>query len=79
MSCWITLLLLVSVVFPIFRHHQSFVWEAGSGDYGQVTIYLSFRLAAFTSHASPKYFLFHLSHQIFGRMHGALNIDKKDN
>jgi hypothetical protein len=33
----------------------------------------------FTSHANPKYFFFHPSHQIFKRMHGALNIDKKDN
>jgi hypothetical protein len=35
--------------------------------------------AVFTSHTNPKYFLFHPSHQIFERMHGALNIDKKDN
>jgi hypothetical protein len=35
--------------------------------------------AVFTSHANPKYFLFHPSHQIFGRMHGALNVGKKDN
>jgi hypothetical protein len=35
--------------------------------------------AVFTSHANPNYFLFHPSHQIFGRMHGALNIGKKDN
>jgi hypothetical protein len=33
----------------------------------------------FTSHANPKYFLFHSSHQIFGRMHRVLNVDKKDN
>jgi hypothetical protein len=33
----------------------------------------------FTSHANPKYFLFHPSHRIFGRMHGALNVGKKDN
>jgi hypothetical protein len=25
----------------------------------------------------PKYFLCHLSHRIFGRMHGVLNVDKK--
>jgi hypothetical protein len=28
---------------------------------------------------NPKYFLFHPSNQIFRRMHGALNIGKKDN
>jgi hypothetical protein len=30
-------------------------------------------------HPNPKYFLFHPSHQIFRRMHGALNVGKKDN
>jgi hypothetical protein len=35
--------------------------------------------ALFTSHPNPKYFLFHPSHQIFRRMHGVLNVDKKDN
>jgi hypothetical protein len=30
-------------------------------------------------HPNPKYFLFHLLHQIFRRMHGVLNIGKKDN
>jgi hypothetical protein len=35
--------------------------------------------ALFTSPPNPKYFLFHSLHQIFRRMHGALNIDKKDN
>jgi hypothetical protein len=33
----------------------------------------------FTSRANQKYFLFHSSHRIFGRMHGALNVGKKDN
>jgi hypothetical protein len=33
----------------------------------------------FTSHANPKYFLFHPSHQIFKRMYGALNVGKKNN
>jgi hypothetical protein len=33
----------------------------------------------FTSHVNPKYFLFHSLHRIFGRMHGALNVGKKDN
>jgi hypothetical protein len=33
--------------------------------------------ALFTSHANLKYFFFHLSHQIFQRMHGALNVGKK--
>jgi hypothetical protein len=33
----------------------------------------------FTSHANPKYFLFHLLYQIFERMYGVLNIGKKDN
>jgi hypothetical protein len=28
---------------------------------------------------NPKYFLFHPSHQIFRRMHEALNVGKKDN
>jgi hypothetical protein len=28
---------------------------------------------------NPKYFLLHTSHQIFRRMHGALNVGKKDN
>jgi subtilisin family serine protease len=36
-------------------------------------------MALFTSHANPKYFLFHPSHQIFRRMYGALNVGKKDN
>jgi hypothetical protein len=36
-------------------------------------------LALFTSHANPKYFLFHPSHRIFRRIHGALNVGKKDN
>jgi hypothetical protein len=31
------------------------------------------------SHPNPKYFLFHPSHQIFRRMHGALNVGKKEN
>jgi hypothetical protein len=35
--------------------------------------------AVFTSHANPKYFLFHPSHRIFRRMHETLNIGKKDN
>jgi Holliday junction resolvasome RuvABC ATP-dependent DNA helicase subunit len=35
--------------------------------------------AWFTSHANPKYFLFHPSHRIFRRMHRALNVGKKDN
>jgi hypothetical protein len=35
--------------------------------------------ASFTSPPNPKYFLLHTSHQIFRRMHGALNVDKKDN
>jgi hypothetical protein len=30
-------------------------------------------------HANPKYFLCHLSHRIFGCIHRALNVDKKDN
>jgi hypothetical protein len=30
-------------------------------------------------HLNPKYFLFHPSHQIFQRMHGALNVGKKNN
>jgi hypothetical protein len=30
-------------------------------------------------HPNPKYFLFHPSHQIFQRMHGVLNVGKKDN
>jgi hypothetical protein len=29
--------------------------------------------------SNPKYFLLHTSHQIFRRMHGALNVGKKDN
>jgi hypothetical protein len=33
----------------------------------------------FTSHANPKHFLFHPPHRIFRRMHGALNVGKKDN
>jgi HEPN domain-containing protein len=33
--------------------------------------------ALFTSHANPKYFLFHPSHQIFERMHEVLNVGKK--
>jgi hypothetical protein len=40
--------------------------------------YLPIR-AMFTSHANLKYFLFHPSHRIFKRMHGALNVDKKTN
>jgi hypothetical protein len=39
----------------------------------------NFTMALFTSHPNPKYFLFHPSHQIFRRIHGALNIGKKDN
>jgi hypothetical protein len=35
--------------------------------------------AAFTSHPNLKYFFFHPSHQIFRRMHGVLNVGKKDN
>jgi hypothetical protein len=33
----------------------------------------------FTFHVNPKYFFFHPSHRIFGCMHGALNVGKKDN
>jgi hypothetical protein len=33
--------------------------------------------AAFTSYRNPKYFLFHLSHQIFKHMHETLNVGKK--
>jgi hypothetical protein len=36
-------------------------------------------MALFTSHANPKYFIFHPSHRIFRRMHGTLNVGKKDN
>jgi hypothetical protein len=32
-----------------------------------------------TFHPNLKYFLFHLSHQIFRCMHEALNVHKKDN
>jgi hypothetical protein len=35
--------------------------------------------AWFTSHLNPKYLLFHSLHQIFRRMHEALNVGKKDN
>jgi hypothetical protein len=35
--------------------------------------------ALFSCHANPKYFLFYLSHRIFKRMHGALNVGKKNN
>jgi hypothetical protein len=38
-----------------------------------------YTMDVFTSHANPKYFLFHPSHRIFRRMHVALNIGKKDN
>jgi hypothetical protein len=31
------------------------------------------------THANPKYFLLHPSHQIFKRMHEALNVGKKNN
>jgi hypothetical protein len=33
--------------------------------------------AIFTSHANPKYFLFHPLYQIFGYIYGVLNIGKK--
>jgi hypothetical protein len=33
----------------------------------------------FTFYANPKYFIFHPSHRIFGCMHEALNVGKKDN
>jgi hypothetical protein len=33
--------------------------------------------APFTSHVNLNYFLFHLSHQIFKRIHGVLNMGKK--
>jgi hypothetical protein len=32
-----------------------------------------------TFHVNPKYFLFHLSHRIFKRMYGVLNVGKKNN
>jgi hypothetical protein len=32
----------------------------------------------FSFHANPKYFLFYPSHQIFGHMHGVLNVGKKN-
>jgi hypothetical protein len=35
--------------------------------------------ASFTSPPNPKYFLLHTSHQIFRRMHRALNVGKKNN
>jgi hypothetical protein len=38
-----------------------------------------FSRASFTSPPNPKYFLLHTSHQIFRRMHEALNVGKKDN
>jgi hypothetical protein len=34
-------------------------------------------MGVFTFHANLKNFLFHPSHRIFGRMHGALNVGKK--
>jgi hypothetical protein len=36
-------------------------------------------MGVFTSRTNPKYFLFHPSHRIFGRMHETLNVGKKDN
>jgi hypothetical protein len=33
--------------------------------------------ALFTSHANPKYLIFHPSHRIFKHMNGALNVGKK--
>jgi hypothetical protein len=46
----------------------------------------SFRVAqpkldsgVFPYHANLKYFLFHLLHRIFERMHEILNVSKKDN
>jgi hypothetical protein len=36
-------------------------------------------MGVFTSHTNPKYFLLYPSHRIFERMHGILNVGKKDN
>jgi hypothetical protein len=41
--------------------------------------YMSSATALFSCHANPKYFLFHPSHRIFKRMHGVLNVGKKNN
>jgi hypothetical protein len=41
------------------------------------TLFFSQIQGAFTSHANPKYFLFHPLHQIFERMHVVLNVGKK--
>jgi hypothetical protein len=46
---------------------------------GKKTVIAKRSQALFTSHPNPKYFLFHPSHQIFRRMHEALNVGKKDN
>jgi hypothetical protein len=45
----------------------------------QIECSQNFMMALFTFHPNPKYFLFHPSHQIFRRMHGTLNVGKKDN
>jgi hypothetical protein len=48
--------------------------------WGLAHTYIRYTLeAAFTSPPNPKYFLLHTSYQIFQRMHGALNVGKKDN
>jgi hypothetical protein len=41
--------------------------------------FLCFSMTSFTFPSNPKYFLLHISHQIFRRMHEALNVGKKDN
>jgi hypothetical protein len=41
-----------------------------------LTVQLNYQ-ALFTSYTNSKYFLLHPSHQIFKRMHGALNVGKK--
>jgi hypothetical protein len=55
----------------LYRERRTNVWQ----DFRGGNVYLGL----FTSPPNPKYFLLHPSHQIFRRMHEALNVGKKDN
>jgi hypothetical protein len=54
-------------------------WPVAQSASPRPKVGMSVTTGVFTSHANPKYFLFHPLHRIFGRMHGALNVGKKDN
>jgi hypothetical protein len=70
------------ILWPFF-FDCTISYDLGNGEskpnstYGSLLSCPCSLLGPFTFYANSKYFLFHPSHPIFGRVHRVLNIDKK--